>query len=147
MLKLSIRWRAWVAAVLLLALPLQGLATASMRGCGPTGGWTGAAAPGYTAAPAGHEGHAAHARHDGHAQQGAHHGADTPADATSATAAAEADTGCSVCAACFVGAALPACEAVFGARTQPQTLTAGSTPGAPGTSPHGLERPPRSDRA
>lgn len=183
MLFLPTRWRAFTAALLLLALPLQGLAAACMLGCGQGTGAGMASAPGSASAHGGHglagasvapdpelaphrphgapetsfetsfnqdrhtHGHGdpvtAHdpKRSDTGTQHGGHHAQSAAAE----PAVSDAGGSCSACAACSVGAALPACEAAFSARGQAQGMTAEATPGLAHTSPDGLERPPRTD--
>jgi hypothetical protein len=163
MLNLSTRCRAWFAALLLLALPLQGYAAASMVACsvGGSSDWLAAVAQASTVTRhvGSHEGDPVqHARPRQHAQHakamdGSHHAAD-PASAqhdmahaqhlgSADTDPAQADTGCSVCAACFVGAALPASEGRFAAHDQPQRYSVGIVAAVQHTSLDGPERPPR----
>ncbi len=179
MLSLPTRWRVWLTALLLLALPLQSLAVSSMLGCG--GAAFGRQAVG-THAHAGHRPTAGHRTHQDNAkpaaapQQAVVHTAGHSASSDQAMQPAEhavargevvhhtthgahptstvqakqtdqTDTGCSACAACFVGAALATAEAVFSSPQLPQMLMAGSSPRRSGTSPDGLERPPRKAQA
>lgn len=134
-------WRCLLVWLTVLAMPIQGIAAAGMMHCGPR-------IPGVpqhhaqAAEPGGlHEHHAgadgAHAHHHGAAQQGS----DAP-DAPSAFNG-QADHHCSACAACCLGAALPAsvmqvpvpnlsCAPVLAPAVAPVSFIAG-----------GPERPPR----
>jgi hypothetical protein len=95
-------WRCLLVWLTVLAMPIQGIAAAGMLHCGP--GLPGV--PQHHAQAAPHEHHAddagAHAHHHGTAQQEA----DAP-DAPD-TFSGQADHHCSACAACCLGAALPA---------------------------------------
>jgi hypothetical protein len=158
MVALSSRWRIWLTAVLLLALPVQGYAVASMLACGAGGthpAHAGQAGHGQHAGTADHADHAHHVHHAHHVQADhqADHQAD-PHDPHSQHAAAQAgenssqpegDTGgCSACAACFVGAALPAADGHFVAHAEPEGYLGGITVSAVTVNADGLERPPRS---
>jgi hypothetical protein len=153
MLRLPGLWRTWIAAVLLLSLPLQGLAAACMLGCSQ-----GQAVAGQAAAAHGHHGPAvttadsadnapphADAGHHGHQHSGhdaTGHAADSDGGAAS-HGDSESDSGCSACAACFVGAAMPAGENVFSTLAPSQAVHAGHAPAVADTCPRGLKRPPR----
>ena len=96
------RWRFAIAWLLLLALPLQGLAAATMLNCGAGHG-----------APALHNEAQSAAHHDAHQHQHHHttgHGLNQLAKFK-----------CSACAVCCIGAALPATLLVF-APAVPQAL-------------------------
>lgn len=94
-----------LTVMLLLALPLQGYAAASMLRCAPSHhGVAQAQSPLHAA----HHGHAADA---GHA---AHHDAGTAGD----TDHAHGKYGCSACAACCVGGALTASPSGVAASSQ-----------------------------
>lgn len=84
--------RLLVAWLMLLALPLQGWAAATMLGCGQQHAHAAAAAAQHADHHADHA-HPAHAAAHGHADEGAH---------------ADGAGSCASCAACMVGLALPA---------------------------------------
>lgn len=143
------RWRAFMAALLLLALPLQGLAAACMLGCGQ-----GSAASAQTASAHGHHGHAmdttdhadsaAQLSEAGAGHHGHQYAEPNAADNDIRSAAGEGDSSCSACAACFVGAAMPTGESVFSAQAPTQAVHPAHAPAPADTCPRGLERPPRS---
>lgn len=111
--------------VLLAALPLQGFAAASMLGCGPNHHRASVTAPTEAAAPGSDAVHH-------HTASGDHDHAD------------KAGSKCSVCAACCVGAALPAAALVFAAAAPPEVPTTLLWMGAVGFLTDGPDRPPRS---
>jgi hypothetical protein len=151
MVALSSCWRILLTAVLLLALPVQGYAVASMLACG---------AGGTHPAHAGQAGHAQHADSADHADHGHHahhtqadhqanphdpHSRHAPAQAGENSSQPADDTGgCSACAACFVGAALPAADGHFVAHAEPEGYLGSTTASAVTIHANGLERPPRS---
>jgi hypothetical protein len=146
----------WIARVLLvwlvvLALPVQGLAAATLMHCMPA-----------------HDGHhAEHADHaaasgtasasasasvlsPGAAEGEAHvHAHDHPAQAADAEAGAPpgGEHACSVCAACCLALALPATVARLPALPIDPTFWPEAAPALPSFVPAGLDRPPRSLRA
>jgi hypothetical protein len=136
-------WRCLLVWLTVLAMPIQGIAAAGMLHCGP--GLPGVPQhPAQTAGPGamhghhpGAEGAGAHAHHHGAAQQEAE-APDTPSAFNG-----QADHHCSACAACCLGAALPAsmmqlpvpdvsCAPVLAPVVAPASFIAG-----------GPERPPR----
>jgi hypothetical protein len=148
MVALSSRWRIWLTAVLLLALPVQGYAVASMLACGAGGTHPAHAGQAGHAQHAQHADLADHAHHAHHAQadhQADPHSQHAPAQAGENSSQPEGDTGgCSACAACFVGAALPAADGHFVAHAEPEGYLGGITVSAVTVNADGLERPPRS---
>lgn len=134
-------------SLLMLALPVQGLAAAVGLSCGPAhqhglealnalNAFDGHA-PDAATEDAGHAHHAAHEQH-------AHHQAtDTNDDAVATDLQAAAST-CSACAACCVGAVIPP-SAMNLAPVDHGTLAAIAAPTSPfaGHIPDGLKRPPR----
>jgi hypothetical protein len=142
-------FRAALAWILALALPLQGLAAATMLNCAPEPGVRAAAA----AQPhAGHHGAAAHAPavlhdpaalHDGAAAHvpaaghghGAHAGDDAGADDAHQ---------CSACAACVAGPALPSTVATSTPIDPACPVVQAPLPRLASVVLAGLERPPRS---
>lgn len=132
----------WLMFVIILAMPLQGLAAATMFHCGaaPAGAHDAAASPGHT-----HADPVAPHHHQGAAPDG-HHG---HAAAAATDEAANADlqaplSKCSACASCCTAGALPSAPMVIASPELPQSFTA---PAATRVEPfvtHGLERPPRS---
>lgn len=124
--------------LLLLALPLQGFAAATLRHCGSGQHQRPAA---VAAGPA-----ATHHAAAGHAQAQAHHataGAPTAQHQHAAGKAALATTKCSACAACCMGVALPAAAPALVA------VAPAMPPAGPVATRHvdfladGLDRPPR----
>ncbi|MFM9915359.1 MAG: hypothetical protein ACKVOX_06100 [Rhizobacter sp.] len=117
------RVRAALMWVLLVALPFQGFAAASMLGCGPSHHRV-SESTAHEAAPAasahGHE----------HEASGDHRHADKASK-------------CSVCAACCVGAALPATALVFAAAAPTDAPSTLPSMGAVGFLTDGPDRPPR----
>ncbi|MDO9312970.1 MAG: hypothetical protein Q7T97_00305 [Burkholderiaceae bacterium] len=117
------RVRAALMWVLLVALPFQGFAAASMLGCGPSHHRVSESAA-LEAAPAA----SAH-----------EHEHDASADHRDADKASK----CSVCAACCVGAALPAAALVFAAAAPADAPPTLRSMGAVGFLTDGPDRPPR----
>lgn len=114
------RFRSALMWLLFLALPFQGLAAATMLGCGPVHERMAATANAHAAAHS-HAGDHAH-RHAGdtHADADAHagHGAQAAGGSDDAVAHHLGPLGklkCSACAACCVGAALPTAEVAVAA--------------------------------
>ena len=148
----------FLAWLLLLAIPLQGLAAASMLHCGSG---SGSAAPARSAGHPHHHpdgsdravamGHGlSHHQHAGH-----DHSADESADVAAASvdstagspavggALPHADHKCSVCAACCHAAAISDPGLVLAAATAPQAVRVEpfvAVPGRPGSVP---DKPPR----
>jgi hypothetical protein len=144
MLFFSTRWRAGLTALLLLALPVQGYAVASMLVCGMgglhvMGSMTHAGHTDHQPTPQAlvdaHAGHSAtEAPHSGlHAQH------QSPTDASQASG----DAACSACAACFVGAALPVAEHPLVVHGEPQGFAPSIMAAVQPARLDGLERPPR----
>ena len=136
------RWaRFIVVLVLAAALPLQGIAAATLQLCAPP---PEAAVP---IAPAPHVTVAAH--FSPHAMHHQHHGAgETVTLARSDTeqqphAAPVVESKCSVCAACCAGAALPASSIEFGDAAPEDALLPSFQSPTPAFLTAGLERPPR----
>ena len=123
----------WLLAV---ALPLQGVAAATMAHCTP--------ARGESSGAAGHD-HAApgvpHHHHDAAADTAAAHAAHGAADTTVGDASPLHK--CSACAACCIGLALP--SAAFALPQPPVASTAPAAPSAHEVAffTSGPERPPR----
>ena len=97
------RWRFWLAGLMLIALPLKGLAAIGVLLCCPLGEPAALAAP-HTAVDA-HAAHAAHAAHGAPAVAEVHadHGAGAPSDEHSHT-----DAGAKLKPLCCGGAAMTA---------------------------------------
>jgi len=114
--------------LLLLALPVQGIAASSMLGCGLAQHHPAAASPDHAAHP--HE----------HAATGAD---EADAGAPGVQADGGALTQCSACTACCSSAAIAASPLVSDVVAFAPPY--GAVPGKPhaGFSPSGLERPPR----
>lgn len=121
-------WRTWWICVLLLALPLQGLAAGVRVHCAP------ASSPAVVAPDH-------HAAHDPgpHAAHGHGHGHDH--------AAAAADPGgadrCSACAWCCLGVGLPALAWSLAGPVPGRALAPAPVPPVPKFLTDGPERPPR----
>ncbi|MBP6226147.1 MAG: hypothetical protein KA439_13875 [Rhizobacter sp.] len=121
---MMIRLRAVLMWVLLVALPFQGFAAASMLGCGPSHHPVSVAALQEVAPAASDHDHQ-------HGAPGDHHHADKASK-------------CSVCAACCVSAALPAASLVFAAMATADVPSSLLSMGAVGFLTGGPDRPPRS---
>jgi hypothetical protein len=131
--------RPWIVWLIVLLLPLQGLAASGMWLCAALHGPGPVSAAGALDAAhadhAGHTGHAGHAGHGGHATDASELG---PADDSAR---------CSACAACCVGVGPVATLAV------PSELEAARDVAAPPLATPGSaliagpEKPPRSSRA
>jgi hypothetical protein len=119
------RIRAVLMWVLLFALPFQGYAAATLPGCGPDHHRVSAHAM-SAAAPVAASAHVH--LHDAAADD---HHADPMASK------------CSVCAACCVGAALPAAPLLFSAASSAAAPTAWLSIGKVGFLTGGPDRPPR----
>jgi hypothetical protein len=126
------RLRSLMLWLVVLAVPLQGLAAATMLNCAAVHGPSSVALD-----------HAGHGDHDHGSVAVAAHG-EAAADAGTAHAA---DHKCSACAACHASAALPvavpALPAVDTAQAHPVARASAAAPFLTG----GLERPPRSRHA
>lgn len=155
--------------LLLLALPVQGFAAATMLACGPNhhrmselaapGSIDGQGSQPVQAAPGDHPHPHPHSQshsHPGSSEPGPvhadganpadHHGSiSTPgADAPSSAALHEVSKfKCSACAACCVGAALPAAALVFAAFAPAAAPTASPCASHVGFFTDGPDRPPR----
>lgn len=120
-----VRLRVFLACLLLVAIPLQGLAAATMLFCGPSGPSVHA----QQAAPAAQDQHAQHhgppAGHD-HAmhQHAGHDEATGQADQPSNGPTADPGQKCSVCAACCHSVAITEAPSVPMLSPAPQTLSA-----------------------
>jgi hypothetical protein len=122
------RWfRVLGVCLLVLALPLQGLAAAARLHCGN------AAPTGQHAAPPASDEAALHAGH-------AHHHAGAPGEHT---AQPDAGAKCSACAACCAAAALPVVWPVLPVLAARSDAIAFVTRAWAAQVPGGLERPPR----
>jgi hypothetical protein len=117
------RFRMFLACLLLVAIPLQGLAAATMLFCGPSG-------TAQQAASAAHDLHVQHhgtaAGHD-HAmhQHAGHDEATSQADQpTEGPNAADPGQKCSVCAACCHSVAITEAPNVPALSPAPQTISA-----------------------
>lgn len=138
------RFRTALMWLLLLALPLQGVAAATMLGCGPNHhrNTEGAGAAGvHQHQHAGHDGHS----HDLPASDVESAAADVAGDPGTSSHALDkgAKSKCSVCAACCIGAALPAAALLF-ARFDTVESPAALTPASHvGFFTDGPDRPPR----
>jgi hypothetical protein len=127
--------RAALLSLLVLALPLQGLAGVGVLGCHGDAGWPSAASPGDVL-------HAGHPGPDAHAHHGLHPG-DDHGEAPASADGADTPASCSVCAACCLVAAPAASPVPLAHAAQPErrlALAAATPDSAP---PHRLERPPR----
>ncbi len=126
--------------VIILALPLQGLAAATMFHCGP------AQAGEHSAADPGHRHADPVAPHHHHGEAPDAHHAHATAEATSEAGDADPQaplSKCSACASCCTASALPSAPMVIASPDLPQSFTA---PDATRVEPfvtHGPERPPR----
>lgn len=121
------RLRFALMCLLLLALPLQGYAAATMLNCGPN-----------HAAAASVDAH--HAQHQATGDHGA-----SPHDAGQGHHLADGvtKTKCSACASCCVGVALPASALVFAAASPAVAPVALFPIGPIGFTTSGPDRPPR----
>jgi hypothetical protein len=139
-------WRRRLLIVLLvLALPLQGYAAASMLGCAPV-----------PPSPAAHEqdAHAAHAAHASHkhgagvslAEGHAPHHTAASADEDNAHAVSGGGK-CSQCAVCSVGVALLPALPLLDATAAPQSVVRQPSRLPAAFLTGGIERPPRTLRA
>jgi len=134
--------------LLSFALPLQGVAAATMMACAPVGhhgnaghaaghghGQTAsdvhASAPGAATAT-----HSAHAEHAAHAAAG-------PADDADALSGGGAAAKCSACSSCCTGAAVPARLLVLGTVELPEFYAPLATRSVAAFVTEGPERPPR----
>ena len=149
------RFRSVLFWLLLLALPLQGFAAATMRNCGPghhqkseVAAVTLDAAESHPAASDGHH-HAVVMADDHHAVVMAddHHAAASPAHAHVATVAQGLDNHpkfkCSACATCCMGVALPTATLAIASVPPAVTLTAFVPADHVDFLADGLDRPPR----
>lgn len=127
-----LRLRSFLLWLVVLAVPLQGLAAATMLNC--------AAMHGAASATLDHAGHDDHDHDHDHAAMAAAHD-DAAADAGAPHAA---DHKCSACAACHASlglpVAMPKLPAVDAVQAHPVPRASGAEPFLTG----GLERPPRS---
>jgi hypothetical protein len=145
-------WRAWLVWLMVLAVPLQGLAGTAMQHCAtapPTSQQRSSAeaghaehTPGLPAAEVVHQ--LAHAHPHGHAPGAAIDASGRVTAEPTAAPAASGDHHCSACAACCSALGLPTRA---GPLTVPRTASA-AAPLPPvvvdSFVPAGLERPPRS---
>lgn len=131
--------RAMLSCLLALALPIQGVAAATMFRCVPAqehiahahGG-----GPGQASVPALHSG--AHHQHDMKAGE---------APAQAGPTLASADTRCSVCASCCIATALPTALPAFDASAPAESFAPTSLRVDPLFLTGGPERPPRPSNA
>ena len=154
LVRLTVFW------LLAAALPLQGVAAATMRSCAPVGHHGNAmpasphghdaglaiVAPAATDAVATIHRHAGDASHAGHANQAGHashasmdHGDDSNARSDAGGAVAK----CSACSFCCTGAAAPAHLLVFGPLDLPEFYAPFAARSVAAFVSEGLERPPR----
>lgn len=132
--------RALLLWLLMLALPMQGLASVRWANCHDAPGGHAAVAVTKAASIQGHapSGHDHHAGHGGHLDHGMVH-----ADASASDDAEAATTTCSVCAACCVVAAPAPAPTVLASEQEPGHATPATFGAPPSAPPHRLERPPR----
>lgn len=124
--------RLLLSCLLLLALPLQGLAAGARLHCG--------SAHGPEAAHAGmHASHEAHHHHDGAAAH-EHTGHDSPAGHDASSAGPDS---CSACALCCHALALPVAAWPLDATTPPRAVAQAPAAPPPQFLTDRLERPPR----
>lgn len=137
---MSIRIRTVLMWLLLLALPMQGYATATMVSCGPNHHRMAAAAQLVDAVSA-----SATAHHSHHGMQGPHaHEASAVADEQDTRHLSPASKfKCSACATCCVGAALPITPLVFAAAAPSGAPSSVFSIGPIGFQTDGPDRPPR----
>jgi hypothetical protein len=126
--------RALLLWLLMLALPLQGLASVRWADCH--------SGPGRHAAIA-HADHDSAAHHDGHEGHSGHQGHAMPHAQAAIDDDAEVATACSVCAACCVVAAPAPAPAVMASEPEPGHLAPPAIGSPLSALPHRLERPPR----
>jgi hypothetical protein len=148
--------RRFVLWLIIAILPVQGYAAATMVACGPSHERMAARAPHAHAEDLGrasHHGAHDHAAHDhgAHAHAAHDHAGFTPdahaavtPDDTARAASDLASFTCSACAACCVGAALPAREFSLDVPAPaPDTLRPATAAPLTAVTLDGLERPPR----
>lgn len=153
------RWRLALMWLLLLALPLQGFAAATMLHCAPNHHAAGVAAmqepvgasmhshaghgaPSHDHGASHAASHAASVSHHDHGAAGAPGDAAAPADASPAFDTA-AKAKCSACASCCFGAALPAAPIALPACVPDAAPSAVPCDEAIGFVTDGPDRPPR----
>ncbi len=138
-------FRSAVMWLLLLALPLQGFAAATMLNCGPNHHQMWEASIGTPAAAHEHSGHADHQHPMDRADPGPTAASSAPDDAGSPVQQLGDLTQfkCSACAACCMGAALPTAALTF--QSPPPTVAPGVSVLAShvGFLTDGPDRPPR----
>lgn len=153
--------RAFLVWVMVIALPVQGMAASVMLFCGPShermvqaGAVDASAARAESTGGAGHEhaaaGHAAH-RHatpdqvvsSVFADVAADTGADTTADGAGGLVAPHGTFNCSACAACCSALALPATFSLPDAASPAHSFRAPPPVPVASHQPEGLDRPPR----
>jgi hypothetical protein len=149
------RLRTALMWLLLLALPLQGFAAATMLTCGPNHHRLPVHAAAASVHDHGHDHGNGNGQHHAHAHEHAPAPAQADAEAAVDVAAdrapsshamdqgAKSKSKCSACAACCIGAALPAAALVF-APFDAATAPVGSAPASRvGFFTDGPDRPPR----
>lgn len=135
-------WRVFRIAVMWLlavAIPVQGVAAASMLGCGPAHRTEAVAASSHQQDGQHHTGHAADL---GDSEQQAADDTATPQPTASAHQQLAKDK-CSACAACCVSAALPSAVAAFEPAKVSANFFAASAVAGVIFLTGGLDRPPR----
>ncbi len=130
-----------IAFILALAIPLQGIAAATMAACASepaTDSHAIAAQVGHEAMAEAGEHHAMHR----HVHTSSRRGPDT-ASPSHAGLARLAKAKCSVCASCCAGAAMPSTLVVFDSVVLRESFAQAVPTGTPAFLTAGLERPPR----
>ena len=136
------RWaRLIIALVLAAALPLQGIAAATMQLCAPRADDAVSSESVHHATVAA-DSLSPHSMHHHHGKTETVKVASSDAERPPAAAPA-AKSKCSVCAACCAGAALPAAPIRFGEAAPDEALVPTLQSPAPAFLTTGLERPPR----
>jgi hypothetical protein len=134
------RWaRLIIALVLAAALPLQGIAAATLQACAPP---SDAAVPGASVHDTPAADSSPHAMHHHQDASGTMKVAGSAAGQAS-PAAPVATSKCSVCAVCCAGAALPTSSITFDAAAPTEAFVATLRSPTPAFLTAGFERPPR----
>lgn len=141
-----LRLRRFIVAVLVvIAVPLQGVAATTMQFCAPDRVTiVHVAATTNAVSFATGDPHRGHAMHDASAAMSAAGEASAAGHPAHAGHAPEAKSKRSVCASCCAAAAMPASAIVFVAGAAGHVFAAPASIGAPAFLTAGLERPPRS---
>ena len=131
-----------IAFILALAIPLQGIAAATMAACGPEH----ATVPNTSMGPVGQDTRAEasehHAMHH-HVHASSHGGIDANDHARHAGLDKLAKAKCSVCASCCAGSAMPSTFVVFDSVALTESFALPVPTGTAAFLTAGLERPPR----